>query len=165
FQPRAFQFITALQFLLVGLYLFFSVCCQFVTVFQCVLIRLFLIFSSLFSGLSDFQCILLVRSDQPTVLKPCCGPVHEQGEEDFTDKDQFSHMPLLWEIQENNPDDFRNYLQMTDPVFRCLLALLSPDITKQDTCMRQAITPEQRLITTLQYLAMGRSLQDIKFIL
>ncbi|PIO23493.1 hypothetical protein AB205_0005790 [Aquarana catesbeiana] len=71
-------------------------------------------------------------------------------------------MPLLRELQENNPDDFRNYLWMTDPVFHRLLALLTPYIMKQHTCMRQAITPKQRLVATLQYLAMGRSLQDLK---
>ncbi|PIO26851.1 hypothetical protein AB205_0146860 [Aquarana catesbeiana] len=77
--------------------------------------------------------------------------------------DQFSHMPLLHETQENNPDDFRDFLWMTDPAFHCLLALLSPYITKQDTCMWQTITPEQRLVATLRYLATGRSLQDLKF--
>ncbi|PIO24434.1 hypothetical protein AB205_0024680 [Aquarana catesbeiana] len=29
--------------------------------------------------------------------------------------------------------------------------------------MWQAITPEQRLVATLRYLAMARSLQDLKF--
>ena len=78
-------------------------------------------------------------------------------------RDQFSHMPLLREIQENNPNDYRNFLRMTDPVFNRLLELLSPYITRQDTVMRQAITAEQRLIATLRYLATGRSLQDLKF--
>ena len=48
-------------------------------------------------------------------------------------RDQFSHMPLLREIQENNPDDIRNFLRMTDPVFHRLLDLMSPYITRQDT--------------------------------
>ncbi|PIO23101.1 hypothetical protein AB205_0125870 [Aquarana catesbeiana] len=52
---------------------------------------------------------------------------------------------------------------MTDPIFHRLLALLTPYITKQDTCMWQAITPKQRLIATLRYLVTGRSLQDLKF--
>ena len=78
-------------------------------------------------------------------------------------RDQFSHMPLLREIRENNPDDFRNFLRMMDPVFHRLLASLTPYISRQDTCMRQAITPEQRLVATLRYLATGRSLQDLKF--
>ncbi|PIO40623.1 hypothetical protein AB205_0162590, partial [Aquarana catesbeiana] len=52
---------------------------------------------------------------------------------------------------------------MTDPVFHRFLALLTPYISRQDTCMRQAITPEQRLVATLRYLATGKSLQDLKF--
>ncbi|PIO41020.1 hypothetical protein AB205_0097010 [Aquarana catesbeiana] len=78
-------------------------------------------------------------------------------------RDQFCHMPLLREIRENNPDDFRKFLRMMDPVFHRLLALLTPYISRQDTCMRQAITPEQRLVATLWYLATGRSLRDHKF--
>ncbi|PIO29475.1 hypothetical protein AB205_0063670 [Aquarana catesbeiana] len=78
-------------------------------------------------------------------------------------RDQFCHMPLLRKISESNPDDFKNFLRMTDPVFHRLLALLTPYISRQDTCMRQAITPEQRLVATLRYLATGRSLQDLKF--
>ena len=81
----------------------------------------------------------------------------------FLCRDQFSHMPLLREIQENNPDDFRNFLRMSDPVFQQLLASVSPYITRQDTNMREAITAEQRLVATLRYLATGRSLQDLKF--
>ena len=78
-------------------------------------------------------------------------------------RDRLSHMPLLREIRENNPDDYRNFLRMTDPVFHRLLDLLSPYITRQDTVMRLAITAEQRLIATLRYLPTGRSLQDLKF--
>ena len=78
-------------------------------------------------------------------------------------RDQFSHMALLRELQENNPNDFRNYLRMSDACFQRLLNLLSPYISKKDTCMRPAIPAEQRLIATLRYLATGRNLQDIKF--
>ncbi|PIO40320.1 hypothetical protein AB205_0195150 [Aquarana catesbeiana] len=78
-------------------------------------------------------------------------------------RDQFCHMPLLHELQEKNLNDFRNYLWMTDSCFQQLLSLLSPYIMKQDTCMRAAISEEQRLIATLRYLATARSLQDIKF--
>ena len=72
-------------------------------------------------------------------------------------------MPLLREIQENNTDNYRNFLRMSDPVFQQFLALVSPYITRQDTVMREAITAEQRLVATLRYLATGRSLQDLKF--
>lgn len=76
---------------------------------------------------------------------------------------KYSHMQLIREIQENNPDDFRNYLRMDDECFQHLLSAVTPQIQKQDTVMREAITPEQRLIATLRYLATGRSLQDLKF--
>ena len=72
-------------------------------------------------------------------------------------------MPLLREIQENNPDDYRNFLRMSDAVFQHLLALVSPYITRQDTVMQEAFSAEQRLVATLRYLATGRSLQDLKF--
>ena len=81
----------------------------------------------------------------------------------FLQRHQFCHMPLLREIQENYPDDFRNFLRMSDPVFQQLLALVSPYFTRQHTVMREAITAEQRLVATLCYLATGRSLQDLKF--
>lgn len=78
-------------------------------------------------------------------------------------RDQFSHMSLLRELKENNPDDFRNYLRMTDECFQVLLGAVRPYIEKQNTILRKAITAEQRLIATLRYLATGRSLQDLKF--
>ncbi|PIO32466.1 hypothetical protein AB205_0109610 [Aquarana catesbeiana] len=81
----------------------------------------------------------------------------------FLNRDQFCHMPLLRELHENNPDYFRNFLRMRDHCFHRLLALFTPYISKQVTCMRLAITPEQRLIATLWYLAVGRSLQDLMF--
>ncbi|XP_041422068.1 protein ANTAGONIST OF LIKE HETEROCHROMATIN PROTEIN 1-like [Xenopus laevis] len=76
---------------------------------------------------------------------------------------KFSHMGLLKELKENNPDDFRNYLRMSDSNFEHLFEAIRPAITKQNTCMRQAISPEQRLIATLRYLATGRTLEDLKF--
>lgn len=78
-------------------------------------------------------------------------------------RDTLSHMPLLQEIRENNPDDFRNYLRMEDDCFLALLNLVSPLIQRQDTRMRQAVTPEQRLVVTLRFLATGRTLEDLKF--
>ncbi|XP_068092012.1 putative nuclease HARBI1 [Hyperolius riggenbachi] len=52
---------------------------------------------------------------------------------------------------------------MPDATFQYLLRLLTPMIAKQDTWMRKAITPEQRLIATLRFLATGRAFQDLKF--
>lgn len=66
------------------------------------------------------------------------------------------------EIRENNPDDFRNYLQMSEVSFRNLLFAVKPLIEKKDTVMRASIPAEQRLSATLLFLATGRSLQDLK---
>lgn len=78
-------------------------------------------------------------------------------------RDEFSHMTLLKELKENNPDDFRNYLRMSDEVFQEIHATIAPFIQKQDTMLRKAISSEQRLIATLRFLATGRSLEDLKF--
>ncbi|XP_018107432.2 putative nuclease HARBI1 [Xenopus laevis] len=78
-------------------------------------------------------------------------------------REQYSHMGLLKELRERNPDDFKNYLRMSDSSFNTLLQAVAPRISKQDTCMRQAIPAEQRLIATLRYLATGRSFEDLKF--
>ena len=67
-------------------------------------------------------------------------------------REKFSHMMLLKELKENNPEDYRNYLRMTDEAFTDLLSLVSPRITKEDTVMRQAISAEERLISTLRFL-------------
>ncbi|XP_068225317.1 putative nuclease HARBI1 [Palaemon carinicauda] len=78
-------------------------------------------------------------------------------------RENFYHMTLLKELKENNPEDYRNYLRMTDNAFRDLLSLVSPKITKKDTVMRKSIPAEERLIATLRFLATGRSLEDLKF--
>lgn len=44
-----------------------------------------------------------------------------------------------------------------------LLHLLTPLIKKQDTFLRQSITPHERLTVTLRFLATGRNYEDLKF--
>nr|XP_022903540.1 uncharacterized protein LOC111415891 isoform X1 [Onthophagus taurus] len=72
-------------------------------------------------------------------------------------------MPLLRQLRENYPDDYKNYLRMDSTTFDKLLELVGPKIVKQDTVMRQSISPEERLTATLRFLATGRSLQDLSF--
>lgn len=76
---------------------------------------------------------------------------------------QFSHMSLIHELRTEHHDDFKNYLRMSDDNFRYLLTLITPEISKQNTQMREAISPEERLVATLRFLATGRSLEDLKF--
>jgi hypothetical protein len=78
-------------------------------------------------------------------------------------RDRYSDMRLLRELQENIPDDFKNYLQMDETAFSELLTALTPYIVKHDTVMRPAISPKERLTATLRFLATGRQLEDLKF--
>ncbi|XP_018431177.1 PREDICTED: putative nuclease HARBI1 [Nanorana parkeri] len=78
-------------------------------------------------------------------------------------RDSMPQTSILPEIRENDPDDFRNLLKMSDENFNHLLRKVTPLIQKQDTCMRKSISAEQRLVATLRFLATGRSLEDLKF--
>jgi hypothetical protein len=74
-------------------------------------------------------------------------------------RDQYSDMRLLRELQENNPDYFKNYLRMDETAFSELLTAVTPYIVKRDTVMR----PAQGTTATLRFLATGRQLEDLKF--
>ena len=40
---------------------------------------------------------------------------------------------------------------------------MSPLIKKQDTVVREAVTPHERLTATLRFIATGKSYEDLKF--
>ncbi|KAK5648399.1 hypothetical protein RI129_003291 [Pyrocoelia pectoralis] len=61
------------------------------------------------------------------------------------------------------PNDYRNFLRMDEQLFQQLVALVSPLIKKQDTNMRKAISPADRLAVTLRFLATGNSFEDMTF--
>ncbi|XP_050307342.1 uncharacterized protein LOC126747932 [Anthonomus grandis grandis] len=79
------------------------------------------------------------------------------------ERSQFGHIPLLKELRENNPNDFKNYLRMDCTTFDNLLQVLEQYLVKEDTVMRMAIPPNERLMATLRFLATGRSYEDLKF--
>ena len=68
---------------------------------------------------------------------------------------------LLQELRLGDETFYRNFLRMSVTDFDYLLNKVSPLITKQDTLMRRAITPTERLIVTLRYLATGECVQAI----
>ncbi|KAL4098160.1 hypothetical protein QTP88_022810 [Uroleucon formosanum] len=95
---------------------------------------------------------------------------NNQGSVDFQEdmdwklnRHKFSDITLLRELEEKNPDDYKNYLRMDSKDFQFLLELIGPKIRKQDTVMRAAISAEERLISTLRFLATERSYEDLKF--
>ena len=62
---------------------------------------------------------------------------------------------LLNELQQLDTSSYRNFVRMDAFTFEKLLCMVSPMITYQDTIMREAITPGERLAITLRFLATG----------
>lgn len=81
----------------------------------------------------------------------------------YKERQKYSNVNLLNELRFNEPDDYQNFLRLDSSTFDKLLALIEVQIKKQDTCMRDAIPPSQRLSITLRYLATGNSFEDLKF--
>lgn len=79
------------------------------------------------------------------------------------ERDKLSHMSLIKKLRQSSTDDLKNYLRMDDKMFKKLLKVVKPNITKKNTKMRKAISAEERLIATLRFLATGRSFEDLKF--
>lgn len=74
----------------------------------------------------------------------------------------YSHTSLINELR-ITPKDFNNYLRMNEDTYLHLLSLVTPLIKRQDTILRNAITPHERLTATLRFLATGRSYECLKF--
>ena len=62
---------------------------------------------------------------------------------------------LVQELRLADSSTYRNFLRMDVPTFDELLKMVGPLITYQDTNMRQAISPGERLALTLRFLATG----------
>uniref|UniRef100_A0A8C5LX18 DDE Tnp4 domain-containing protein n=1 Tax=Leptobrachium leishanense TaxID=445787 RepID=A0A8C5LX18_9ANUR len=79
-------------------------------------------------------------------------------------RDTHGHFHTLYKpLREGDPVKFFNYLRMSIVSFDELLASVKKPLTKMDTKMRCAISPEEMLVITLRYLASGCSLQDLHF--
>lgn len=60
-------------------------------------------------------------------------------------------------------DDFKNYIRMDETCFKRILKAIKFDIQKQNTNMREAISPEEKLSVTLRFLATGESFTDLNY--
>lgn len=65
---------------------------------------------------------------------------------------------LLCELRNGDEKFYKNFLRVSSVDFDYLLEKVTPLITKKDTFMRKAITPTEKLIVTLRYLATGKCL-------
>lgn len=81
----------------------------------------------------------------------------------YLKRSEFTSENLLCDLKLSEPNDYQNYLRMNNDTFNELLEIISPVISKQNTVMRNAISPTERLTTTLRFLATGRSFEDLKF--
>ncbi|XP_018402556.1 PREDICTED: uncharacterized protein LOC108779604, partial [Cyphomyrmex costatus] len=70
---------------------------------------------------------------------------------------------LFNELGPEDPRSFTNYTRMHEEAMEEILLLVTPYIEKQDTLMRDAISPRMRLSATLRYLATGNSFQDLAY--
>lgn len=82
----------------------------------------------------------------------------------FLRRREYGHMQLLRELRDSEPADYQNFLRMDGSTFDQLLALVRPLIAKQDTNMRDSISPEMRLTITLRYFATGNTFDYLKFL-
>lgn len=58
---------------------------------------------------------------------------------------------------------FTNYFRLDENLFQELLTKVTPLIQKENTQMRKAVTPAQRLAVTLRYLATGCSYTELHY--
>ena len=61
----------------------------------------------------------------------------------------------MQEIRILDTSSYRNFVRMTASTFEELLSSIAPRIKFQDTAMRKAICPAERLAVTLRFLATG----------
>ncbi|KAM3918743.1 uncharacterized protein RB166_013520 isoform 2-T2 [Leptodactylus fuscus] len=69
---------------------------------------------------------------------------------------------LYGELRQHS-EKFHDYLRMSIPSFDELLRRLSTRLQRQDTHLRRSVTPEERLVVTLRYLATGESFSSMHF--
>ena len=71
---------------------------------------------------------------------------------------------LLQELKIMDTSSYRNFLRMDSNSFEMLLNAVAPLIVHEDTTMRPAIPPGERLAVTLRFLATGESYESLKFL-
>uniref|UniRef100_A0A182W2I7 HTH_Tnp_4 domain-containing protein n=1 Tax=Anopheles minimus TaxID=112268 RepID=A0A182W2I7_9DIPT len=72
---------------------------------------------------------------------------------------------LLEAIEGEGPNDrIQDFLRLNREEFLHILSLIGHKICREDTNMRKAITPKQRLAITLRYLATGDSFKSLAYL-
>ena len=71
---------------------------------------------------------------------------------------------LLRELKLEEPTDYKNFLRMNGQQFDQLLEKVKYRISKKDTAMREALSPQIKLEITLRYLATGDSFRSLEYL-
>ncbi|KAL8567149.1 hypothetical protein ACOMHN_033051 [Nucella lapillus] len=70
---------------------------------------------------------------------------------------------LMKELEVEDPESYNNFVRMDPAHFQSLLTAVEPLLQKQETNMRDSISPAERLAVTLRFLATGDSYQSLCF--
>ena len=92
------------------------------------------------------------RKKRSTWVKPWLLKRHELG--------AFSN--LLSEFRKEDLFEYGKFLRITPDIFDELLYLIEGSIKKQNTVMRDALSPNIKLAATIRYLATGASYCDLQ---
>lgn len=75
-----------------------------------------------------------------------------------------AHAQLIRELRNEDPSLYKNFTRMAPEDYDLLLKEVTPLIKKQDTHMRQSISPSERLSVTLRFLATDNSYRDLSYL-
>ena len=73
------------------------------------------------------------------------------------DENGFSNT-LVRELESDDLAEYKSMFRMDKDSFQFLLEKVTPLIRKEDTLLRQSVSPVQRLQVTLRYLASGKTI-------
>lgn len=79
-------------------------------------------------------------------------------------KEHGAYHALSKELAEEDPQGFLNFVKMDKNDFDDLLRMISLVIKRKNACIREAISPAERLSLTLRYLATGEFKKMISFV-
>ncbi len=71
-----------------------------------------------------------------------------------------AYLNLCRELQSQDLQSFQNFARMVPNQFKHLLQMVTPIIQRQNTNFRDAISPGERLMITLRFLATGNGLRS-----
>lgn len=78
-------------------------------------------------------------------------------------KDVYTHLNLVNNKEIPRKMKITKIIIIQNTYFYKLLEMIQPFLTKQDSCIREAITAEAKLAITLQYFDTGRNMNDLRF--